>query len=183
MSVSLDGFIETQDGEIDWAIIDEEFHTLANEQAREKSAFLYGRRMYDLMASAWPKVAEDNSAPAYMLEFAHIWKDKSKIVFSKTLEKVGWNSTLVTGNIVEEVNRLKALPGKDMSIGGAGIAAAFMQHDLIDEFHPFIHPVVLGFGTPYFPRLEKAFPLKLIETRTLGSGVIYLRCRRVDGAR
>lgn len=180
MSVSLDGFIETPDEKIDWAIIDEEFHDFANQQAREMSVFLYGRRMYELMASAWPTVDADPSAPAYMVEFAHIWREKPKVVFSKTLDKVEWNSRLVRENIVATITELKAQPGNDMGLGGAGIASSFMQLGLIDEFRLFIHPVVLGDGTPYFPALEQEIHLRLVDTHTFGSGVLYVCYLRAD---
>jgi dihydrofolate reductase len=99
-------------------------------------------------------------------------------VFSKTLQQVGENARIVRDNIAGEVNALKAQPGKDMVVCGAGIAASFMQLDLIDEFRPVIHPVVVGGGKPMFPALDKIINLKLIETRRFGSGVVLLRYQR-----
>ncbi len=81
------------------------------------------------------------------MEYARIWRNMPKIVFSKTLDQVGWNSRLVRGNIAEEVNKLKEQPGNNMSVGGAGIASAFMQLALIDEYRLYFHPVILG-GAP-----------------------------------
>jgi dihydrofolate reductase len=174
LNVSLDGFIETPDRKTDWAIIDEAFHTFAYQQTRQMGVFLYGRRMYELMAADWPRVAADPSAPAYMAEFARMWKDKPKVVFSKTLDKVAWNSRLVRENIPEAVAALKAQPGGDMSVGGAGLAASFMRLGLIDGFRLFIHPVVLGNGTPFFPTLAERIDLRLVDTRTFDTGVVYL---------
>src|ERR1019366_10577132 len=95
MSVSIDGFVETPSRSLDWVFADEQLHAFFNEEAREMSAFLYGRRLYELMAGYWPTAASDPSATPAMLEFAAIWKDKPKLVFSRTLERVEWNSRLV----------------------------------------------------------------------------------------
>jgi dihydrofolate reductase len=175
MMVSLDGFIETPDRKIDWIIIDDEIHSFANDQAREMGAFLYGRRIYELMAAYWPTGDANPSAPAVEIEFARIWREKPKIVFSKTLEKVEWNSRLVKDNLRQEVLELKAQPGKDLSVSGAGLAASFMRLGLIDEFQPIVNPVVLGSGTPFFPPLDKALDLRLVETRNFAAGVVFLR--------
>src|SRR6266516_6413215 len=88
MNVSLDGFVETTDRGLDWVIVDEELHTFFNDQARETGAFVYGRRMYEVMADYWPTADENPSAPEYEVDFARIWKRVPKVVFSKTLEHV-----------------------------------------------------------------------------------------------
>jgi dihydrofolate reductase len=175
MMVSLDGFVARPDGSLDWVTIDEELHTFANNQARETGAFLYGRRLYENMAAYWPTAEADPSAPEYILDFARIWKEKPKIVFSTTLDKVEWNSRLVKDNVVDEIAKLKTEPGKDLSVGGANLAAAFLELGLIDEFQPIVHPAVLGGGTPYLPPSNKPINLRLLETRTFRSGVVYLR--------
>ena len=174
MMVSLDGFVEGPNRELDWQIIDEELHTFVNNQQSAIDTYLYGRRMYQLMVNDWPTVDTDPSAPEYMVEFARIWKSMPKIVFSRTLDRVEWNSRLVRGNIAEEVAKLKAQPGKDMSVGGANLASTFIRLGLIDEYRIFIHPVVVGRGTPFFPALDDPLKLRLVETRTFGSGVVYL---------
>jgi dihydrofolate reductase len=178
MNVSLDGFVEGPNRELDGFTPDEELHRFWNDQMRETSASLYGRRLYELMAEYWPTADEDPSAPDYVVEFARIWKDKPKVVFSTTLQKVDWNSRLVRDNIAEEVTKLKSQPGKDMEVGGPSLASTFMRLDLIDEYRPVIHPFVLGRGTPFFPALDNAISLRLVETRTFGSGVVYLRYQR-----
>jgi dihydrofolate reductase len=177
MSVSLDGFVNTPSRSLDWVLIDEELHSFFNDEAREMSAFLYGRRMYELMVDYWPTAEADASATPAMLEFARIWKDKPKIVFSRTLERVEWNSRLVRDDATQEVARLKAQPGFDMDVGGPTIAATLMQAGLIDEYRLSVHPVILGAGTPFFPPLEGRIGLKLLETRTFGSGVV---CHRYE---
>lgn len=175
MSVSLDGFVDTPSRSLDWVLVDEELHSFLNDEAREMSAFLYGRRLYQLMVDYWPTAEADPSATPAMLDFARIWKDKPKIVFSKTLTRVEWNSRLVGGDAAEEVARLKAQPGFDMDVGGPTTASTLMRLGLIDEYRLFVHPVILGAGTPFFPALDDRLGLKLLETRTFGSGVVYLR--------
>jgi dihydrofolate reductase len=182
MSVSLDGFVETTSRSLDWVLIDDELHSFFNDEAREMSAFLYGRRLYELMVSYWPTAEADPSASPVMLEFARIWKDKPKIVFSTTLERVEWNSRLVRDNLSEEVARLKAQPGFDMSVGGPATASTFARLGLIDEYRLFVHPVILGAGTPFFPSLDDRIGLKLLETRAFGSGVVYLRYETISPA-
>ena len=182
MSVSLDGFVETPSRSLDWVLIDDELHAFFNEEAREMSAFLYGRRMYQLMIDYWPTAQNDPSATPAMREFARIWKDKPKIVFSRTLAGVEWNSRLVQNDAAGEVARLKAQPRFDMDVGGPSIASTLMRLGLIDEYRLFVHPVILGAGTPLFPALEDRIGLKLLETRTFGSGVVYLRYEPISPA-
>jgi dihydrofolate reductase len=178
MTVSLDGFIADPHGEIDWSAPDEELHRFHNDQTRELGAHLCGRRLYEVM-TYWETADENPSAPEYELEFARIWKEMPKIVFSKTLEKVEGNYRLVRDGVVEEAAKLKEQPGKDLAVGGAGLASSFIKLGLIDEYRLFVSPVVLGGGTPYFPALEERINLQLVETRTFGSRVVYMRYRRV----
>jgi dihydrofolate reductase len=104
-------------------------------------------------------------------------------VFSKALETVEGNAILVKDDAAEEIVRLKQEPGKDLAVGGAGLASTFVKLDLIDEYRLFVSPVVLGGGTPYFPRLDERIDLELVETRTFGSRVVYLRYRRAGNRR
>jgi dihydrofolate reductase len=178
MGVSLDGFIAGPNGEIDWSAPDEERHRFHNQQTREIGAHLLGRRLYETMAY-WETFDEKPSAPGHELEFARIWKAMPKIVFSKTLERVEGNARLVRDGVAEEVGRLKEQPGKDLAVGGAGLASTLMKLGLIDEYRLFVSPVVLGGGTPYFPALDERINLELVESQTFGSRVVYLRYRRV----
>ena len=175
--VSLDGFIAGPDGQIDWSAPDEELHRFHNQQTREIGVHLCGRRLYEEM-SFWETAEENPSLPEAELEFARIWKDTPKIVFSKTLEKVEGNARLAGSGVAEAVAKLKEEPGKDLSVGGAGLASTLMKLGLIDEYRLFISPVVLGGGTPYFPALDDRINLELVETRAFGSRVVYARYRR-----
>jgi dihydrofolate reductase len=172
--VSLDGFIERPNQSLDWVIVDEELHSFINDQQGQIDTYLFGRRMYEVMVY-WETADTDPSNPAYVLEFARLWKIILKIVFSKTLEQVQGNARLVRGNIAEEIARLKTQPGKDLAIGGANIASTVMRLGLIDEYWLYVQPVVLGGGTPMFPSLDNKINLRLVETRTFGSGVVMLR--------
>jgi dihydrofolate reductase len=174
MGVSLDGFIAGPGGEIDWSAPDEELHRFHNRQSLELDAELCGRRLYEEMLY-WETAPEDDSAEG---EFAGIWQRLPKIVFSSTLERVEGNATLSSSGIAEEVARLKEQPGKDLAVGGAGLASACARLGLIDEYRLFVSPVVLGGGTPFFPPLEERIDLELVETRTFGSRVVYLRYHR-----
>jgi len=172
--VSLDGFVEGSNQELDWVIVDEELHTYINDQQHEIDTYLLGRRMYEVMVY-WDTADTDPSNPEYALEFARIWKNMHKIVFSKTLEHVQGNATLDKGSIVEEIARLRAKPGKKMSVGGASIASTLMRLGLIDEYWLYVQPIVLGGGTPMFPTLDNRVNLRLVGTRQFGSGVVLLR--------
>jgi dihydrofolate reductase len=178
MGVSLDGFIAGPDGEIDWSAPDEELHRFHNQQARELGAHLFGRGLYEVMRY-WETADQNPSAGEPVLEFARIWQDLPKIVFSTTLETVEGNARLVRDGVAEEVAKLKEQPGKDLAVGGAGLASTFARLGLIDEYRLFVSPVVLGGGTPYFPALDDRVDLELVETRTFGSRVVYLRYQRV----
>jgi dihydrofolate reductase len=175
MGVSLDGFIAGPDASIDWSAPDEELHRFHNQQAREVGTQLYGRRLYEAM-TPWETVT-DASAGTPELEFASIWRDTPKVVFSRTLDRVAGNATLVREDAGEVVARLKEEPGKDLAVGGAGLASTFVRLGVIDEYRLFLNPVVVGGGTPYLPPLEHTIDLELLETRTFGSRVVYLRYR------
>jgi dihydrofolate reductase len=178
IGVSLDGFIAGPDGEIDWSPPDEELHRFHNRQTQELGAHLCGRKLYETMLYWETAEEKDPPPPDYVLEFARIWKALPKIVFSTTLEEVEGNTRLLRDGVGEEVTRLKEEPGKDLAVGGAGLASTCMELGLIDEYRLFVSPVVLGSGTPYFPALSERINLELVETQTFGSGVVYVRYAR-----
>lgn len=182
LSVSLDGYIESATGSIDWTSPDDELHAFFNDQTRGMGTLLHGRRTYELMASYWPTADQDPSAPPTHVDFARIWKGTPKVVFSTTLDSVAWNSRLVREDVAEEVARLKREPDNDMMVGGAGLASTLIRLDLVDEYRLYVVPVVLGGGKPYFPRLDRPLDLRLAETRTFGSRVVYLRYERAATA-
>lgn len=175
MSVSVDGFIEGPNREIDWHLVDDELHDHFNQVASRMSAFLNGRFLYELMAAAWPDADRDPKNPKPVIDFARIWREKQKIVFSKTLEHAEWNTTIVREVDSHAIERLKREPGGDMSVGGAELASAFARYGLVDEYRLYVHPVVLGGGKRLFSRSDDRQSLRLTESRTFGNGVVLLR--------
>ena len=180
MSVSLDGFIEGPGRELDWHMVDDELHSHFNEQLSAMGAFLSGRVTYELMAGFWPTADADPTSTRVVAEFSRIWRDMPKIVYSRTLERADWNTTVVRDVVPEEVMELKAQPGGDLMLGGADLAATFLRHDLIDEYRVYVHPIVIGRGKPMFPPSDARINLRLVETRTFGNGVVLLRYQRPD---
>jgi dihydrofolate reductase len=175
MTVSLDGFTAAPDGAIDWSVPDEELFRFHTQRVQETGVQLCGRRLYETMLY-W-ETAQETSLPEDHVEFAQTWKALPKVVFSTTLERVVGNARLARDGVGEEVARLKAQPGKDIAVGGATLARACAALGLIDEWRLFVSPVLLGGGTPYVPPLDRAINLELVDTRTFGSRVVYLRYR------
>jgi dihydrofolate reductase len=173
MGVSADGYIVGPDGKFDWATPDEELHRFHNEQARATGMQLYGRRLYETMR-VWETIG-DEAEPA-MAEFARIWKATPKLVFSNTLDRVeGPKTALADEDPVTTVKRLKEEPGEPLAVGGAGLAETLVRAGLVDEYGLFVNPIIVGGGTPFFPKLEQPIPLRLVETRTFGSRVVHMR--------
>jgi dihydrofolate reductase len=166
--MSLDGFFEGPNKELNWFVIDEEFLAYAKDLLRSVDTLLFGRVTYEHMAAYWPSVPND--------EIADKMNNLRKIVFSQTLEKAGWNnSRLVQNNVAEEVSKLKQQPGKDMVIlGSATLASSLLQIGLIDEYRVILNPVLIGRGIPLFNGIKERLGLKLQKTKLLGSGVVVL---------
>jgi dihydrofolate reductase len=178
MSVSVDGFMEGPDREIDWHQVDDELARHFNEWLGQAGAFLDGRVTYELMAAYWPTADADPASTGPGAEFARIWRDMPKIVYSRTLERAGWNTTVVRDVVPEEVMQLKAQPGGDLVVGGADLAATFMRLGLIDEYRVYVHPVLIGRGKPMFQPSDVRTGLRLAGTRVFGNGVVLLRYQR-----
>lgn len=178
MSVSLDGIFEGPGGDLSWHLVDDELHTHFNELLAAAGAFLDGRVTYELMARFWPTADRDPANPAPMREFAAIWRDKPKIVYSRTLESADSNTTIVREVVPDEVRALQAQSGGDLALGGARLADAFRRHDLIDEYRIYVHPVLLGRGRLLFEPQRPRSELHLRGTRTFGNGVTLLHYER-----
>ncbi|MGY5029513.1 dihydrofolate reductase family protein [Streptomyces sp. 900116325] len=180
MSVSLDGFIEGPDGDIGWHLVDDELHSHFNDELAAMGGFLSGRVTHELMADFWPTADADPSNAGPLAEFAVIWRDMPKLVFSRALERADWNTTVVRDVVPEEIMALKAQPGGDLALGGADLAAAFREHDLIDEYRVYVHPVLIGRGKPLFRPTDAKSDLRLAGTRSFGNGVVLLHHRRAE---
>jgi dihydrofolate reductase len=178
MSVSVDGYIEGPQGELDWHLVDDELHDHFNQVLSRMGAFLDGRRMYELMADFWPTADQDPSSTRPMVEFAQIWRDMPKIVFSRTLQRADWNTTIVRSVDPVQIRALTRQPGGDLALGGADLAGTFRRLDLIDTYRLYVHPVVLGRGKPLFHPEGVTSNLRLTESRSFGNGVVLLHYER-----
>jgi dihydrofolate reductase len=178
MSASLDGYIVGPDGTFDWTMPDEVFRFWIDE-IRGVGVHLLGRRLYETMLY-WETADRDPSLGDAELEWAALWNPLPKVVFSTTLSAVQGTARLASGDLAEEIERVRAEPGEDeIAIGGATLAAEAAASDLIDEYRVMVYPVLVGGGIPFFPRDERRVDLELVETRTFSSRVVYLRYRVV----
>jgi dihydrofolate reductase len=178
MSVSLDGYMEGPGRDISWHRVDDELHQYFNDKLRDMGAFLSGRRTYELMADYWPTADDDPDSPPPVVEFARIWRGVPKIVYSRTLQHAQWGTTIVRDVVPDEVMALKEQPGGDLALGGADLIHVFRQHDLVDEYRIYVHPVLIGQGKPLFWPLEGTADLALLETRSFSNGVVLMHFER-----
>ena len=174
LNVSLDGFVETLDKSLDWTDVDDELHTWFNDRARTLDASLYGRGLWETMSSYWPTGESDPSATEPMKEFARIWGRTPKIVFSSTLDSVEGNARLARGDVGDELAKVRQEFDGDLEVGGATLASAFIRAGLVDEYGLVVHPVVIGAGKPFFPKLERPLRLRQVDSKRFESGVLYL---------
>jgi dihydrofolate reductase len=179
MGMSLDGYIVGPDGGFDWTAPDEEVFRFWIDEMRGVGVHLLGRRLYDTMLY-WETAAQDPALSDSELEWITIWNPLPKVVFSSTLSAVQGNARLASGGLAEEIDRLRADQGVgEIAIGGATLAAEAAALGLIDEYRAMVHPVLVGGGTPFFPRDERRVDLELMETRVFSSKIVHLRYRVV----
>ena len=176
MHVSLDGFVAGPNGEMDWIRTDDGIWEYVDHLTANADTNLFGRVTYQMMESYWPTAAEQPTATKHDIDHARWVNSVSKVVFSKSLEKVEWkHSRLVKENVAEEITKLKQQPGKNLIIiGSPGFASTLMNLGLIDEYWLNVNPVVLGSGNPLFKGLKDRINLKLVSTKTFSSGVVGL---------
>ena len=173
---SLDGYIEDEDGNFDWAAPDEEMHTFVNDLERPVGTYLYGRRMYEVMIY-WETAHTAADQPPFVKDFAEIWQAADKIVYSKTLETASSARTRIErGFDPDAVRQMKATAGSDISVGGPELAAQAIEAGLVDAFHLFLVPIVVGGGKRSLPD-DVRVKLELLDERRFGNGVVYLHYR------
>ena len=173
---SLDGYIEDRDGKFDWAEPDEEVHRFVNDLERPVGTYLYGRRMYEVMAF-WETAQTLADQPDYSREFAEIWQAAEKVVYSKTLGAPSTNRTRIERDFEPEaVRQLKAAAERDISVGGPDLASQAIRAGLLDEYHLFLAPIVVGGGKRSLPD-DVRVELELLDERRFGNGMVYLRYR------
>ncbi len=173
---SLDGYIADEKGNFDWAVPDDLVHTFINDLERPIGTYLYGRLMYEVMV-IWETLHTLPNQPPFILDFASIWQAAEKIVYSKTLEKVSSARTRIERDFdPEAVKRMKAELKRDILVGGSNLAAQAIKAGLVDEYHLFFTPTVVG-GGKYFLPDNVWLNLELLDERRFGNGMVYLRYR------
>jgi dihydrofolate reductase len=172
---SLDGYVADEDGKFDWSAPDEEVHAFVNDLARSVGTYLFGRRMYEVMV-AWENPEAFADQPV-LRDYAEIWQDADKVVYSKTLEAVSSSKTRIERDFdADAVREMKVRAVRDLSVGGPELAAQAIEAGLVDEIHLFLAPIVVGGGKQSLPdgaRLE----LELLSERRFGNGVVHLHYR------
>jgi dihydrofolate reductase len=171
--MSLDGFFEGPNREIDWFLVEDEFFEYAKDMLRSAETLIFGRVTYEHMAAYWPTAPSD--------EIADKMNSLPKLVFSKTLESAGWNNTrVVRSDLSQEIARLRQEPGKDIVVlGSAKLASAMLRLSLVDEYRVLLQPILLGKGNLLFQGFSQTMRLKLGGTKLFGSGVILLRYQKL----
>jgi dihydrofolate reductase len=172
---SLDGYVEDEDGKFDWAEPDEDVHSFVNDLEREVGTYLYGRRMYETMA-VWETMPLDEH-PGYIRDYAELWRDTDKIVYSRTLDAPSTSRTRIERDFdADAVRRLKDEAERELAVGGAELAAQALRAGLVDELHLLLAPVVVGGGKRALPD-DVRLPLELVGERRFDSGFVHLHYR------
>jgi dihydrofolate reductase len=173
---SVDGYVADEDGNFDWAKPSEEVHVFVNDLERPVGTYLFGRRMYEVMAY-WETADTVADQPPVVRDYAKIWQTAEKIVYSRTLAEVSSANTRIEREFdIDAVRQLKATADRDIGVGGPDLAAQAIEAGLVDELHLFLSPVVVGGGKPSLPdkvRLE----LELLDERRFANGVVHLHYR------
>ncbi|HEY5825610.1 MAG TPA: dihydrofolate reductase family protein [Cyclobacteriaceae bacterium] len=166
MMVSVDGYMEGKDPEYNWHHWDAEMALYMMEFFKTVDTFIYGRRSYEAMIAYWPVLND---------EFANVMNQTKKIVFSRTLKEVTWNSKLIKNNAVKEIQYLKKEEGKNLVLfGGADLAETLIENNLVDEFRLIVNPCLLGSGKPLFKNGSAIKSLKLTDTIKFDCGNVIL---------
>ena len=170
---SLDGYVADESGSFEWAAPDEEVHTFVNNLERRVGTYLYGRRMYEVLA-AWetPETFDDPSP--VILDYAQIWQGADKVVYSRTLESAATARTRIERDFdLDAIGERKASADRDISVGGPELAAQAIRAGLVDEYHVFLAPIIVGGGTRSLPD-DARVELELVDERRFASGFVYL---------
>ena len=172
--ISVDGYMADREGNFDWAEPDAEVHSFINGLQRTVGTYLFGRRMYEVLA-VWEHPESFGEVPAYIRDFAEQWQAADKVVYSRTLQDVSTARTRIEREFsADAVARLKEQAGRDLAIGGPEIAAEAIRAGLVDEFQMFLTPVAVGGGKRFLPD-DVRLGLELLEERRFGNGTVFLR--------
>jgi dihydrofolate reductase len=179
IGISLDGFIEGPERQIDWHRIDAELHQYLNDDLRSMAGFVEGRVTYELMAAYWPTADADPDASPQIVDFAQIWRGMPKVVLSRTMTETDDPRATIRREI--DPDEIRALTEQgDIVIGGADVITAFRELDLVDDYRVYVHPVLIGRGKRLFPDTDAAADLRLVDTRIFGNGVVRLHYLRAS---
>lgn len=174
MITSLDGYVSDRDGKFGWGVPEEESHAFVNELSRGIGTYLYGRRMYETMVY-WETAHTVPDQPPYIQEYARIWQATDKVVYSTTLQEVASERTRIERTFdVDAVRRLKAESDLDITVDGPHLAAQAIRAGLVDEYHLYVGPAIVGGGNRFFPD-DVSVDLHLIDERRFTNGTLYLR--------
>jgi len=170
--ITLNGYLSSTDGDISWHRHGSEENQYAEESLQSGNILLFGRKTYEIMASYWPTPMAIQNDPV----LAKGMNNAEKFVFSKTLKNANWENTkIISENVVQEIKRMKKLPGNDFTLLGSGsILTLFAENGLIDEYQIMIDPVAIGDGTPLFYKIKQSLNLQLTNVKTFTSGVVLL---------
>ena len=174
VQISVDGCIAGPNGEMDWLAWDDKYNEYVNELTESVDTILLGRKMVDGFISYWSNVMSKPDDPWNAIAKKMI--EIPKVVFTKTLNKSEWiNTDLATGDLKDEINKLKSQTGKDIIVyGGASFDSSLIKENLIDEFYLFINPVAIGTGKTIFKDLTKFQKFRLIESIAFDCGIVLL---------
>jgi dihydrofolate reductase len=174
--MSLDGYVADEQGNFDWAAPDEAVHAFVNDLERPIGTYLYGRRMYEVMRY-WETAPTSGEQPAIVKDYAGIWQAADKIVYSRKLEAASTARTRIEREWdPDAVGQMKARATRDISVGGPHLAAQAINAGLVDDFHLFVVPIIVGGGTSALPDHIRV-TLELLDEHRFGSGVVHLHYR------
>ena len=181
MHSSLDGFVAGTKGEMNWITVDEEIFDFVSTMTDKADTALYGRVTFQMMEAYWPTAGEKPDASRHDKEHSTWYNKISKVVLSKTMDETGLRNTkIISGNLLENINKLKNQPGKNILIfGSPGASHSLLNLGLIDEFWIFVNPILLGQGIPLFKNVADKVKLGLLESKTFTSGVVALHYQKV----
>jgi dihydrofolate reductase len=181
MHSSLDGFVAGLKGEMSWIKVDDEIFDFVATMTDKADTALYGRVTYQMMEAYWPTAGEKPDASRHDKEHSKWYKNVSKVVLSKTINETGLkNTTVISDNLLENINRIKQTPGKNILIfGSPGASHSLLKIGVVDEFWIFVNPILLGKGISLFKNIPELTQLELLDTKTFSSGVVALHYWKV----
>lgn len=182
MGLSLDGFFEGPNRELDWHQVDEEVHARFNHDLAQAGAFIDGRVTWEGMMEFWPEADQDPENPPVIREFAAIWRNANKYVVSTTLQEAGWGTKILREVVPKEIRAIADGLDGDLMLGGGQLSRTFIELDLVDQYLIILQPVVLGRGNRFFGEVDRQTPLRLVDNHTFSNGVVQLRYERVRAA-